>query len=220
MLQRIRELRRSPRIPKRQAAFIAERGNGRQIPCTIWDISEHGARLAAPHPKALPSTFTLFLSRDGTSQKYCRVAWRSEAQIGVQFLEECDDEVSSSRSPIPRHTQPTLRRSEPANVRNGGREQVIPLQKISLQMNGSTLSGSSASRIAGLSFLAAISVIVLTAATGLFYFAASHIDDEDISWANDVCDSARNFCAHPEITGISALLIVFIFMAAKGMERD
>lgn len=223
MLQGVRELRRSPRIPKRQGATIAEGRNGAPLPCTIWDISEHGARLAAPHPKSLPATFTLILSKDGTARRCCRVTWRSEAQVGVQFVEECDEELYSPsfRSTARRSSQPTAPRpAELAKARNGCRAELVSLQKISLQTNGAALSGSSARRSVGPSFLAAILVCLLAAATGVFYFAASHIGDEEMSWANDICDSARSFCEHPEITGISAFLMVFIFMAAKGMERD
>ena len=61
---------------------------GVRLPCSIWDISEEGARLAAPHPERLPSTFTLLLSSDGTATKYCRVAWRSKSH-----LERCQTSV-------------------------------------------------------------------------------------------------------------------------------
>jgi hypothetical protein len=224
VLQRIRDLRRSPRIPKRQAASIAPGSNGARLPCTIWDISEHGARLAAPHPKSLPATFTLFLSKDGSSRKYCRVAWRSDAQVGVQFVEGGDDDEVSSpsfRPGVHRLSQlPSQRPSPPGSAKVGGPNQFVSLQKISVQANGAARSGSSARRGAGPSFLAALLVTALIAATGVFYYAASFIGDEETSWANDVCGGARNFCEHPEITGISALLVVFIFMAAKGMQRD
>ena len=86
VLPRVRELRRSPRIPKRQGASIAEAGLAAPMPCTIWDISEHGAHFAAPHPKSLPAIFTLIMKNDGVSRRYCRVAWQSSAYVGVKFI--------------------------------------------------------------------------------------------------------------------------------------
>jgi hypothetical protein len=53
--------------------------------CTLCDASEGGAQLLVDDPASLPNRFTLVLGYDGTARRNCRVMWRSETQIGVQF---------------------------------------------------------------------------------------------------------------------------------------
>jgi hypothetical protein len=222
-LPRVRELRRSPRIPKRQGAAIAEAGLAAPMPCTIWDISEHGARLAAPHPKSLPATFTLIMKNGGVSRRYCRVAWRSSAYVGVKFVDRPDEEIPSRSF---RSTAPQLPASnsvpstELRNARDSCRAELVSLQKMSPKIGGATQSSSRSRGSNGLAFCAATLVGLLVAATGIFYFASLRVGSDEAGWTNDVCAAANNFCQHPEITGVSAFLVIFIFMAAKGMERD
>ncbi len=69
----------------------------------IWDISTGGARLAAGRSKSLPATFTLITSKDGKSRYHCRVAWRNEGLLGVQFVQasEADEDLHAfSRGPV------------------------------------------------------------------------------------------------------------------------
>lgn len=55
--------------------------------CEIIDISAGGARLRPLmcSPDVLPESFTLLLSSCGRVRRVCRVAWRSESDLGVQF---------------------------------------------------------------------------------------------------------------------------------------
>jgi hypothetical protein len=223
VLPRVRELRRSPRIPKRQGAAIAEAGLAAPMPCTIWDISEHGARLAAPHPKSLPATFTLIMKNGGVSRRYCRVAWRSSAYVGVKFVDRPDEEIPSRsfRSTAPQSpASNSVPSTELRNARDSCRAELVSLQKMSPKIGGATQSSSRSRGSNGLAFCAATLVGLLVAATGIFYFASLHVGSDEAGWTNDVCATANNFCQHPEITGVSAFLVIFIFMAAKGMERD
>jgi len=187
--------------------------NGVRLPCSIWDISEHGARLAAPHPERLPSTFILLLNSDGP--KYCRLAWRSNSHVGVQFVDASYRETSA----------PSLR---PPGGRSsaGGTAPAAELSKLSMSPQAAsfrragTLSEVGRREVSPLSFLAGLLVILLMGVTALFYYAAARMGEEEASWTRDVCDSARNLCAHPEITGISAFIIILIFMATRGMNRE
>jgi len=54
--------------------------------CTLWDVSEAGARLTIEQPDLLPKEFSLVLSSDGSIRRRCRVIWRSDDQIGVRYL--------------------------------------------------------------------------------------------------------------------------------------
>ncbi len=79
------EQRRAKRTPRRNAAWIELTG-GARIPCVVWDISDGGARLAAPRPSDLPPAFKL-LTRDGDVERLCQVVWRNDKQLGVEFLQ-------------------------------------------------------------------------------------------------------------------------------------
>ena len=54
--------------------------------CTISDVSEAGARLYVKGMKDLPESFDLMLVAGGAVRRRCRIIWRSEGQVGVQFL--------------------------------------------------------------------------------------------------------------------------------------
>ena len=56
------------------------------IDCTIRDISEGGARLRVASPLGIPE-FVELVFGDETARP-CRVVWRKEAQIGVEFQSE------------------------------------------------------------------------------------------------------------------------------------
>jgi hypothetical protein len=68
-----------------------------------------------------------------------------------------------------------------------------------------------------LSSLALGLVVLLLAATAVFYVAGMQLDDGTL-WALEVCDNAKNFCEHPEWSGIPAVLMGVVFLAVKGME--
>jgi hypothetical protein len=54
--------------------------------CVVTDLSETGARLKSNDAPGLPENFTLVLSGDGQLRRRCRVAWRTELELGVEFV--------------------------------------------------------------------------------------------------------------------------------------
>ena len=54
--------------------------------CTVLDVSEDGARVMVASPAELPKEFWLVLSKDRTRRRHCRMVWRSDTQVGVQYL--------------------------------------------------------------------------------------------------------------------------------------
>jgi len=56
--------------------------------CKLLDASAEGALIGIEAPQDLRDEFTLVLGYDGTARRRCRVAWRSEDQVGVAFLKE------------------------------------------------------------------------------------------------------------------------------------
>jgi PilZ domain-containing protein len=53
--------------------------------CVILDISQGDARLPVG-PLPVTENFTLLLSANGSVRRACKVAWRREDEIGVEFL--------------------------------------------------------------------------------------------------------------------------------------
>jgi hypothetical protein len=52
----------------------------------VWDESDTGMRLVVDAPDEIPDIFYVYPTLDSTSRRRCRVIWRAEKQIGVEFL--------------------------------------------------------------------------------------------------------------------------------------
>jgi hypothetical protein len=52
--------------------------------CAILDVSDRGARLELSTTKGLPSIFSLRLTQG--NRRECKVVWRDENTVGVEFL--------------------------------------------------------------------------------------------------------------------------------------
>src|SRR4051812_42660089 len=69
---------------------------GRAIPCVIWDLSDRGARISAPHVSRIPDTFTLSLGVNG--DRFCQVVWCDSKFLGVAFVNDMETEARSRMS--------------------------------------------------------------------------------------------------------------------------
>ena len=58
------------------------------IQCTLCDASQEGAQLVVDDPKQLPDQILLVLGYDGTARRLCHVMWRTETQVGVEFIKQ------------------------------------------------------------------------------------------------------------------------------------
>jgi hypothetical protein len=76
--------RRSPRRPIRYTAWVALPEKS-LIGCVLNDVSDHGARLDVENSADLPDHFVLLLSNRGTPKRNCKVVWRGDNQLGVEF---------------------------------------------------------------------------------------------------------------------------------------
>jgi len=79
------ELRRKPRRPIQYSARIFTDKKGPPHACSIFDISESGARIVLAREEELPDRFVLLLSVSGDARRICRVIWRAGLTIGVEF---------------------------------------------------------------------------------------------------------------------------------------
>jgi len=57
-------------------------------------------QLAVANPEALPDEFVLALSSDGAARRRCRVTWRAEDSIGVEFLKDLKKSARAIRPPV------------------------------------------------------------------------------------------------------------------------
>ncbi len=81
------ELRKIPRKPlstSAQQRTSIDPGDGSHRNCTIYDISQKGARIALSGKNDIPDEFRLMLGSGG-AHRQCRVVWRTEQQIGIEF---------------------------------------------------------------------------------------------------------------------------------------
>ena len=87
-------------------AFIDLGDGSPAIECTLCDASQEGALLAVVEPDSVPDEFILTLSSDGAVRRRCRVAWRTENQIGVEFLKDLKRNAPPMRKPVMRSSAP------------------------------------------------------------------------------------------------------------------
>jgi hypothetical protein len=86
--------------------------------CSLCDASQEGAQLLVPDPAAVPDEFVLALSAGGGATRKCRVIWRREQLIGVEFMKETRKSV---RPPaLPRFTYPPTTPSSDASTCESG----------------------------------------------------------------------------------------------------
>jgi hypothetical protein len=80
------EQRKSERKALAQSASI-ENSLACTLNCILLDISEGGVKLQISEPTLVPDEFILLLSRFGSVRRRCSVVWRSDDQLGAQFLD-------------------------------------------------------------------------------------------------------------------------------------
>ena len=79
-----RQRRRAARLNIEIDGVIKSFERNAQLPCTVRDISETGARLHVENGDHIPDVFRLNLEHEGFSIE-CIVVWRSETEVGVIF---------------------------------------------------------------------------------------------------------------------------------------
>ena len=208
-----RDLRKAKRTRRRQAAWVVLDGGSTQLPCVVWDISDGGARIAAARASALPDVFGLFLSKDGKSRRYCRVAWRRGGYLGVQFV---DDTVAN----IDLDPRPAWMRRKGADLpatANAAPVSEVDTALLLLPGYGIQVAAeAAAARPFRWSSIARVMLYLLVAATVVFILAGIQTDAD---WSVALCSQAENFCHHPEWTGGAAIAMLLIYLAISGMEE-
>lgn len=207
-----REHRKAKRTHRRQAAWVVLDGGCTRFPCVLWDMSEGGARIAAARASTLPDVFGLFLTKDGKSRCFCRVAWRRGGQLGVQFVDELVANIDLDPRPdwMRRRSAPSL----PA-AKNAAQPSDAESIQLLLPWCRPQALPEDDGRAVRLSSIAFGMLFLLAGATAVFFLAGTQ---DDADWALSVCTSAQNFCQHPEWTAAAAIAMTVISLTVKAME--
>jgi hypothetical protein len=80
------DARNNPRAIVRRCGWFVSSIGEQLRECTVWDESITGARLVVDAPETIPDTFHIYMTLDFSSRRQCRIVWRLNTQIGVEFL--------------------------------------------------------------------------------------------------------------------------------------
>ncbi|MCC7348046.1 MAG: PilZ domain-containing protein [Variibacter sp.] len=78
------ERRKSPRTILNRPGMAMWSQSPRQR-CTIHDISARGARVILKQTEEVPEQIIVALTENGKVARKCRVIWRNETHLGVEF---------------------------------------------------------------------------------------------------------------------------------------
>jgi hypothetical protein len=78
--------RAEPRTAMRRCGWLS-RTKGEQLQeCVVLDESKKGVRLAVKSVSEIPERFYIYMSLESTSRRHCRAVWRSDKEIGAEFI--------------------------------------------------------------------------------------------------------------------------------------
>ena len=83
----MRERRKSFRVEWNSAAKIYGCNDRLVRPCVVSNFSNGGAKIVGIEPASVPDEFVLRITPHGSLHK-CRVAWRSQDGLGVEFVDD------------------------------------------------------------------------------------------------------------------------------------
>jgi hypothetical protein len=86
------ERRKHIRLATALPALIIVHDTGMLCPCTVVDLSFGGGRLRLDQGVDVPDDFELLFTKIGDVRRTCRVAWRKDNFLGVEFSGRFDRE--------------------------------------------------------------------------------------------------------------------------------
>jgi hypothetical protein len=82
---RMEERRSVPRTRTLKSGKILVQDHTSLVDCTVRNLTPKGALLLVPSLAGVPENFELILESKRTHHQ-CRVAWRGENRVGVEFI--------------------------------------------------------------------------------------------------------------------------------------
>jgi PilZ domain len=95
-----RDRRKNFRVEWNLPATIYDVGRHLERPCIPVDVSNSGAKIAGVRSHTIPDEFRLRTPLG--DRRSCRVIWRTEDTLGIEFTDFIDGEDSSSHLPTVR----------------------------------------------------------------------------------------------------------------------
>jgi hypothetical protein len=77
---------RQPRHTTKNDAWVMLDGGFAKRNCTVLDLSAGGARIKLAEKGPIGNNLSLALTRDVRKATRCRVVWRKDSIIGVEFI--------------------------------------------------------------------------------------------------------------------------------------
>jgi len=99
-----RDRRENFRVGWHLPATIYDVGRHLERPCTLVDISNGGAKIAGVRAYTIPDEFRLRTPLG--DRRSCRIIWRTEDTLGVEFTDQIDGEESSPHQSAVRQRTP------------------------------------------------------------------------------------------------------------------
>jgi hypothetical protein len=94
-----RERRKNFRVEWNSPATIYDLERRLARPCILSNFSNGGAQITGVRASTIPDEFMLQITRDDGRTRKCRVLWRTDDTVGVEFT----DRVTSADAPNPAH---------------------------------------------------------------------------------------------------------------------
>ena len=88
------EKRRSHRQSLKYPARIDIGDGSPPRPCVLTDVSVSGARVMVEKPHEISDQFSLLIAPEHGTMRRCKVAWREDKQIGLEFVKPGADKKS------------------------------------------------------------------------------------------------------------------------------
>lgn len=85
-------------------------------PCVLTDVSVSGARVMVEKPHEISDQFSLLIAPEHGTMRLCKVAWREDKQIGLQFL----------KLEMPKNTRPRPPAKTSVHISSNGRQRFVP----------------------------------------------------------------------------------------------
>jgi hypothetical protein len=96
------ERRKNFRVEWNSAATIYDAERQLARPCILSDFSNGGAKITGVMASTVPDEFILRMARGHGRTRHCRVKWRTDDAVGIEFTDRIKSAAKSSPGPAVR----------------------------------------------------------------------------------------------------------------------
>jgi hypothetical protein len=88
--------RKNFRVEWNSPSRIYDVGRHLERPCIVSDFSSGGAKITGVRVRTIPDEFKLHITPDRGRARTCRVIWRTDDALGVEFTDRIEPEGKSN----------------------------------------------------------------------------------------------------------------------------